>query len=176
MRIRCKIDHVRLLPPIYPWDPRPKGAPPEKLFVGKSHFLVINDHLWVYMDKSFKKIQAGVRPWILGKIGTALPPLHGGKKGPTNSGWKSTQENKNLKSGTIRRFESSSGTTLALKQCRCLLIWETKPFAKGHQIWDDQTSTRYTHKSTKVGTHLKWYFWISIHTKKCKSALMLVIS
>ena len=32
------------------------------------------------MDKSFKKIQAGVRPWILGKIGTALPPLHGGKK------------------------------------------------------------------------------------------------
>ena len=34
-------------------------------FVGKYHFLVINDHLWwpsVHVDKSFKKIQAGVRP------------------------------------------------------------------------------------------------------------------
>ena len=52
--------------------------------MGKYHFLVINDHLWgpsVHMDKSFKRIQAGVRPWILGKNGTALPPLHGGKKG-----------------------------------------------------------------------------------------------
>ena len=30
-------------------------------FVGKYHFLVINDHLWgplVHVDKSFKKIQA----------------------------------------------------------------------------------------------------------------------
>ena len=34
-------------------------------FVEKYHFLVINDHLWgpsVHVDKSFKKIQARVRP------------------------------------------------------------------------------------------------------------------
>ena len=33
-------------------------------FVGKYHFLVINDHLWgpsVHVDKSIKKIQTGVR-------------------------------------------------------------------------------------------------------------------
>ena len=34
------------------------------LLWGKYHLLVINDHLWwpsVHVDKSFKKIQAGVR-------------------------------------------------------------------------------------------------------------------
>ena len=53
-------------------------------FVGKYHFLVINDHLKgpsVHVDKSFKKIQAGVRPphpgnaWILGTNGSASHPL-----------------------------------------------------------------------------------------------------
>ena len=37
-------------------------------FVGKYHFLVINDHLWgpsVHVDKFFKNIQAGVRPPLL---------------------------------------------------------------------------------------------------------------
>ena len=53
-------------------------------FVGKYHFLVINGHLWgpsVHVDKSFKKIQARVRPphpgiaRILGTYGSASHPL-----------------------------------------------------------------------------------------------------
>ena len=54
-------------------------------FVGKYHFLVINDHLWgpsVHVDKSFKKIQVWVRPLphqgnacILGTLNPATHPL-----------------------------------------------------------------------------------------------------
>ena len=70
------------------------------------------------MDKSFKKIQAGVRPWILGKIGTALPPLHGGKKGQQIRAGKTRK--RVLQEGFLLQCSGSAGSLPRS-------IWKTFP-------------------------------------------------